>query len=123
MSETEKLRAARDEAYKIYSCYSEHRDLILKTLDDALREKLEREEPRALTLEELRALHENAFLGAAVKIAHVGKESIGLANAVTDLEENGEIVAVFGKGTFAYKEKDYGKTWIAYRYEPKGAPQ
>lgn len=76
-----------------------------KFVSDALREKLEREKPKPLTIEELRQMD-----GQPVWIDDWWEDSHGweLSMDAADYFE-GE------KRT----EKEYGSIWIAYRYKPK----
>lgn len=78
----------------------------------ALREKAEREDPKPLTLEELRQMD-----GEPVWIN--GKHYGVFADVVRIIKkENGDSLVRFNLCRHI-QEARYGKTWIAYRHKPK----
>lgn len=69
-----------------------------------------------LTLEQLREMLENdgEIIGAAVIVSEDGV----LSHAVLDSRVEDGICASTGASGEWLKEKDYGKTWLAYTYPP-----
>lgn len=108
MTETEKAIAffQHKAAMKRAAGYAEagHYDLALS----ALREKQERENPKPLTLDELRDRN-----GKPIYI--VSKE-FGDSWEIASYDKR----RFFGRG-LCYWLDDYGKTWLAYDHEPKEA--
>ena len=87
----------------------------------ALREKQERDNPKPLTLDELREVSEqNEFCGAHIWIKDL---KIGWVTvAITDETAKDGIIGIWCADTNdVYHEKDYGETWLAYRTRPKEA--
>lgn len=88
-----------------------------------LRAELDREKNEPLTLEEIKELYEAAFSGFPVWCKYLNEYSYPFG-AVID-RYDGQIVAVHAAGLKddeLNREEDYGQTWLAYRYEPKGEP-
>ena len=82
----------------------------------ALREKAEREDPKPLTLEELRQLEGQPVW---IKAKHYGIK----ADVVRILgKEDGDAFIGF-EINHRLQENGYGKTWIAYRHKPKEVPE
>ena len=87
----------------------------------ALREKAERENPRPLTLEELRQMHgEPVYVsdlqrpgGSEYCIIHA-KDKYGHGDKYRSAQ-------IGGCECFWYNFEDYGERWIAYRHKPKEA--
>ena len=94
---------------------------VLGMAIDALREKQERDNPQPLTLDELReASEQNEFCGAHIWIKDL--DCGWIAAAITDRTTQDGVVGIWCVDTNeVFREKDYGKTWLAYRYEPKEA--
>lgn len=72
-------------------------------------------ERKPLTLEELRKLYDfSEFIGAHVLLR------VGLSEreGVIDYRDDDGICAVYAASGEWLKEKDYGKTWVAYAAEP-----
>ena len=118
--ERAKVQAAYDECYKIYSFYSEHRDTILSVI----RAELEREKNEPLTMDELRDMN-----GKPVYIVVIDKTNI--ANPEDAFNGWGMVrwswVRMWDakRSDLIHVDHDFcdnGKTWLAYRYEPKGEP-
>lgn len=71
-------------------------------------------EYKPLTLEQLREMRENTeIIGPSVLISWNGVMAYGVLDEHTD----DGICDVVGVGVWL-KEKDYGKTWVAYAYQP-----
>ena len=93
----------------------------------ALKEKLSRQENAPLTHNEMIDISDNPNqLGAHVWVKRI-RDGVIIA-AVTDITRDG-FIAVWSPnqksdhetGLLGYfTEANYGKTWLAYRYEPKG---
>lgn len=76
---------------------------------DALREKAEREDPKPLTIEELQQMNRQpVFVVPAKPNSSTGAEWCVIWDGV---------VFIPGYEGWSWNLKDYGKTWIAYRYE------
>jgi hypothetical protein len=82
---------------------------------EALREKQERMNPKPLTLEELR---EQIGKPAYIKLFDPDEEFWVLRNSWVDTRVPEPNILFHMRW---YSHKDYGKTWIAYDHEPKGA--
>ncbi len=97
---------------------SDHLDAAADALA-ALLAEVERENPQPLTLGELREVSEqNEFCGAHIWIKDL--ESGWATVAITDETAEDGIIGVWcADANDVYCEKDYGVTWIAYRYKPK----
>ena len=82
---------------------------------EALREKAEQENPKPLTLDELREMD-----GEPVWIVENGETKCGVVNLEGNCFEK-EPVITLANGNF-YLLKEYnGKTWPAYRTRPEGS--
>ena len=86
----------------------------------ALQEKLERENPQPLGLEEIKAIKRPIPL-YKILISDDTGEYIGTDNQWWDVccgttEATG---IVYWRSGHTNRIEDYGKTWLAYRYEPK----
>lgn len=80
--------------------------------EEALRAKQERENPKPLTLDELRGM-----VGEPVYISDMG-ERFGPLDGWPVIEEVGyNLIVIRGGGWLTLRE--YGKTWLAYRNKPK----
>lgn len=87
----------------------------------ALREKVEREDPEPLTLEELRQMD-----GEPVWVCDLGDKDfvhccvvqIGTPLKYQDIDHYNSAL-IPGVEHDWYSFGDYGKTWIAYRHKPK----
>lgn len=87
----------------------------LLTAIEALREKAEQENPKPLTLDELREMD-----GEPVWIVENGETKCGVVNLEGNCFEK-EPVITLANGNF-YLLKEYnGKTWPAYRTRPEGS--
>ncbi len=92
----------------------------------ALQEKLERENPKPLGLEELKSLSgEDMPWGIDAKpknyhgLGSIKGEELGcFVFALPISDEFWNIYSSLG-AKYMYKSSDYGKTWIAYRHKPK----
>ena len=110
------LEAARAEG--VTDLYLLDKTFIL----DAIREKLEREKPKPLTIEELRQMD-----GEPVWVTDPSEPAVS-AYCTIDVctrfkEDRGNDkyseAMVPGDGFSYYQFDKYGKTWIAYRHKPK----
>lgn len=129
MSETEKIGAAIERLHEYKSDIrsmkneSEYKELSFETIDTAiaaLHEKLLRDEPKPLTVEELIALAENEE-GFGVHIWVIEEKTKYVYAALTDITEQG-VVAIWSahEKKYAFNQSNYGKTWLAYATEPEG---
>jgi hypothetical protein len=78
----------------------------------ALREKAKREDPKPLTLEELRQMDGEPVW---IKADHYGV----FADVVHILGKDDGDAFIGFKINYRLQENGYGKTWIAYRHKPK----
>lgn len=94
---------------------------MFKIAADALREKAEREDPKPLTLEELRQMD-----GEPVWVCDLGDKDfvhccvvqISTPLKYQDIDHyNSALIPGVEHDWYSFGE--YGKTWIAYRYKPK----
>ena len=123
MSEIERAIKVLEEEYAFaLECDdTQKRSSALHATLAVLRAELSRQENAPLTIDEIKALHEASFSGYPVWCRYLNEYSYPFA-AVID-RYDGEIVAVHAAGlkdNELNREEDYGKTWLAYRYEPKG---
>lgn len=82
----------------------------------ALREKAEREDPKPLTIEELRRLDEEPVWVKAKKAkAGYGMWCVVNYNRLTRRVE----AFIPGIENTWFEGEEYGKTWLAYRHKPK----
>ncbi|WP_313528759.1 hypothetical protein [Anaerotignum sp.] len=91
----------------------------LLTAIEALQEKLEQENPQPLGLEEL----EKVELLGWVWIEIIEKMELGKSGYYQkngDWSEGERFCCGYPGLMLGFKYCDYGKTWLAYRYEPKG---
>lgn len=86
----------------------------------ALAEKIERENPNPLTLDELRDMNGEPVW--FVKIYGNYKEFDGKWAILFGYEKtNGNFLFTNSVGVqHVYNEDKYGETWVAYKYKPKG---
>ena len=92
-----------------------------RTIVLLLRAELSRQKNEPLTMDEINDLYEASFSGFPVWCRYIDEYSYPFG-AVID-RYDGEIVAVHAAGLKdeeLNREEDYGKTWLAYHYEPKG---
>lgn len=83
---------------------------------DAIREKLEREDPKPLTIEELKQMQ-----GEPVWVKPLNADAVkGKGQwCVIDFYKNSFDALIPGIDNTWYESEDYGKTWVAYRHKPK----
>jgi len=95
--------------------------LFLRDLLDAWEAECERDNPKPLTLDELREVsEEDEFGGTHIWIKDLNNGWI--ASAITDITTQDGVIGIWcADANDVYREKDYGKTWLAYRYKPKEA--
>lgn len=74
-------------------------------------------ERKPLTLEELRKIVIDDNDCMAVVVVHDIKWNYDVSAVLDEVFGDG-ICAVYSAGPVEYTEKDYGKTWLAYAYEP-----
>lgn len=74
-------------------------------------------ERNPLTLEELRQMVMDDNDCMAFVVVHDVKGNYDVAAVLDEVFGDG-ICAVYSAGPVEYMEKDYGKTWLAYAYEP-----
>lgn len=74
-------------------------------------------ERKPLTLEELRQMVMDDNDCMAFVVVHDVKGNYDVAAVLDEVFGDG-ICAVYSAGPVEYMEKDYGKTWLAYAYEP-----
>ena len=79
----------------------------------ALREKAEREDPRPLSLKEMRQMDGEPVW---IKADHYGVFADVVK--ISGRDDGDNFVGV--KLCYRLQENGYGKTWIAYRHKPKG---
>lgn len=92
----------------------------LLTAIEALREKAERENPKPLTIEELQDFIDSDEEDNAIWIKDM--EYDYFTRALLDWDGERGIFAIWhgGKNESDFPiEKDYGKTWLAYRTRPE----
>lgn len=85
-------------------------DAAADTIEAALREKAERENPKPLTLEQVKA-RKWVWIGNDTACRNQGWAKVFAMYDLAKLE------------VIQYSFKNYGKTWIAYAHEPKGVEQ
>jgi hypothetical protein len=89
----------------------------------ALREKAEREDPQALTLEELRQMEGEPVFVDDLRNKEGSQYcviSIGKTLKCQDIDHY-SAAYIAGIEYDWYPFSDYGKTWLAYRHKPKEA--
>lgn len=74
-------------------------------------------ERKPLTLEELRQMVMDDNDCMAFVVVHDIKGNYDVAAILDEVFGDG-ICAVYSAGPVEYREKDYGKSWLAYAYEP-----
>ncbi len=82
----------------------------------ALREKMERQKPNPLTLDALREID-----GKPVYIVLLKRPAVSHWDIVRLSKEDGGPYLVRFAINYRLQENGYGKTWLAYRSEPKEA--
>ena len=110
------LAAARAE--EVTDLYLIDKTFIL----DAIREKLEREKPKPLTIEELRQMDgEPVWVTVPEEPAVSAYCTIDVCTRFKEDRGNDKYseAMVPGDGFSYYQFDKYGKTWIAYRHRPK----
>ncbi len=93
---------------------------LLNLAVNVLREKAERENPKPLTLEELQELIDSDEEDIAIWIKFIDDDNYFI-RALLDWDGERGIFAIWhsGKNTADFPiEKNYGKTWLAYRTKP-----
>lgn len=115
--EPEEILQMKSLCEKTYDSYR-HRANITKDIPiDRLREKQEREENKPLTLEQLREMVDSDECGVHIWVLKTVSRSV--VSALTDVTCPDGVVAIWNaNATENFKEKDYGKTWLAYRHKP-----
>lgn len=128
MNETEKAIETIKRISDLDTMY--HLDISnydLLTAIEALREKEEHENPKALTVEELREMAERCEPIYITRIDDEtpifrGNKIVGgvLDKAeVMNIADHLPFMAIYGRN-LTLAESDYGKTWLAYRTKPTG---
>ncbi|WP_304508938.1 hypothetical protein [Anaerotignum sp.] len=90
---------------------SELAKCYMDTAIQAVQEKLERENPKPLTLDELESMVDEPIY--CVSIDGEEKNQWG----ILALSMMGT-VGIWTDEIYIFLERDYGKTWLAYRYKP-----
>lgn len=70
-----------------------------------------------LTLKELREIAESSEFGSHIWVKEAGTEFVYAA--ITDVVNGDGVVAVWNADGDWFVERDYGKTWLAYRRPPE----
>lgn len=102
-----------------FSCGQIDQNIALDMGIAALKEKAERENPRPLTLDELREMDGVPFY---VQMTDVLDNSVWVPTvwpAISDTVSGVDVAIWAGQENSYLKFRDYGKTWIAYRHKPK----
>lgn len=94
-------------------CTSDELKEAVNAAQDALREKAEREDPKPLSLNELRQMDGEPVW---IKADHYG--IFADVVKISGRDDGDNFVGV--KLCYRLQENGYGKTWIAYRHKPKG---
>lgn len=85
----------------------------------ALREKLERENPKPLTIEELRQMDGEPVYVSDLQRPKESEYCIIHANDKYGHGDENKSAQISGCECFWYDFETYGDTWIAYRHKPK----
>lgn len=107
------LEAARAE--EVTDLYLLDKTFIL----DAIREKLERENPKPLTIEELRQMDGLPVYVSDLRIHDNSEYCIILANDKYGHGDQNRCAQIAGCECDWYRFDEYGERWIAYRHKPK----